>query len=208
MTARRRLPTSAAMRKDAAQFALPDPITPKDALAPSEQEQTRRTARKITAKERATSAPADPIARENGIKATQDTTRKAERLHLDATGATVLTPKVRKVTRAGAPVTVLGGTLPKAIAEAVKKAVPVKHSALRDDKLSLSVVVVTKAQRVRDAFAAGMSLTESAKATGADPAYVWDLAKIWEEKTGTRVPRSGHTPKVVATATEKAKDAS
>jgi hypothetical protein len=90
----------------------------------------------------------------------------------------------------------------------LKKAVPVKHSALRDDKLSLSVVVVTKAQRVRDAFAAGMSLTESAKATGADPAYVWDLAKIWEEKAGTRVPRSGHTPKVVATATEKAKDAS
>ena len=132
------------------------------------------TARKITAKERATSTP---------------------RLHLDKTGATVLIPKVRKVTVATTA----------AEDRAAKKTT---GSALRDDKLSLRVVVVTKAQRVRDAFAQGMSLTESAKATGADPAYVWDLAKIYEEKTGTRVPRSGRAPKVAAVATEKAEDAS
>jgi hypothetical protein len=116
---------------------------------------------------------------------------RTPRLHLDKTGATVLAPKVRKVTVA----------MTAAEARAAKKTT---GSALRGDKLSLRVVVVTKAQRVRDAFAAGMSLTESAKATGADPAYVWDLAKIWEEKTGTRVPRSGHTPKVVVEKVAKA----
>ncbi len=107
-----------------------------------------------------------------------DTERKARtprtpRLHLDAkTGATVLD---------------------------AKKA-PAKKTALTDDKLSLRVVKVTKAQRVRDAFAAGMSLTEAAKATGADPAYVWDLAKIWEDKGNGRVPRSGHVKKAPTAA--------
>jgi transposase-like protein len=145
------------------------------------------TARKITAKERATSTP---------------------RLHLDEkTGATVLTPKVRKVTRA----------------------TPVKHSALRDDKLSLRIVKtapvkVTKSSLVRAEFEKGASLTEAAKATGVDPAFIWDLAKAWQEKTGRMVPRNGRAPKVVvavakapavkktpakkvaAVATEKAED--
>lgn len=127
------------------------------------------TARKITAKERATSTP---------------------RLHLDEkTGATVLTPKVTKTT----------------------KATPVKHSALRDDKLSLRVVKtapvkVTKASLVRAQFDAGASLTEAAKATGADPAYVWDICAKWQIATGRMVPRNGRAPKVAAVATGKAED--
>ena len=86
----------------------------------------------------------------------------------------------------------------KAIAESVKKtakAAPVRHSALRDDKLSLRVVKMTMADRVRQQFSIGASLTEAAKATGADPAYCWDLAKIWEDKGNGRVPRSGHVKK-------------
>jgi hypothetical protein len=131
------------------------------------------TARRITAKD-----GADAIAMLD-----QEKKARTPRLHLDAkTGATVLTPKVEKTT----------------------KAAPVKHSALRDDKLSLRVVKMTMADRVRQQFGIGASLTEAAKATGADPAYVWDLAKVYEQKTGTRVPRSGRAPKVVAVATEKA----
>ena len=136
------------------------------------------TARKITAKERATSTP---------------------RLHLDPkTGATVLAPKVPAVKK-------------------TTRATPVKTAPVK----------VTKSSLVRAEFEKGASLTEAAKATGVDPAFVWDLAKVWQEKTGRMVPRNGRAPKVAvekvakvpavkktpvkkvaAVATEKAEDAS
>jgi hypothetical protein len=53
----------------------------------------------------------------------------------------------------------------------------------------------SKAQSVRDQFDKGASLTEAAKATGVDPAYVWDLAAIWEKTSGRTVPRNGRSPK-------------
>jgi len=134
------------------------------------------TARKITAKDGQDAITM--LDREKAIKATQDTTRKAAKaaLHLDpTTGATVLTPKVKAV----------------------------KKTALRDDKLSLRVVKtapvkVTKSSLVRAEFEKGASLTEASKATGVDPAFVWDLASAWQKKTGRMVPRSGRAPKVVA----------
>lgn len=49
----------------------------------------------------------------------------------------------------------------------------------------------SKAQFVRDQFEKGASLTEAAKATGVDPAYVWDLAAVWEKTSGRKVPRNG-----------------
>jgi hypothetical protein len=87
------------------------------------------------------------------------------------------------------------------------KKAPVKHSALRDDKLSLRVVKtaevkVTKSSLVRAEFEKGASLTEAAKATGVDPAFVWDLAKAWQEKTGRMVPRNGRAPKVAVAKAE------
>jgi hypothetical protein len=77
---------------------------------------------------------------------------------------------------------------------------PRKHSALRDDKLQLRVVKdapkVTKSARVYAEFDKGASLTEAAKATGVEPAYVWDLAASWQKRTGKQVPRNGRVAKV------------
>jgi len=92
--------------------------------------------------------------------------RRTPRLHIDpATGATVAEGK--------------GPTGQRAVKDAMQK------KAAR----------VTKASLVVTEFEKGASLTEAAKATGVDPAYVWDIAAVWEKRTGTRVPRTGHTPK-------------
>jgi hypothetical protein len=55
---------------------------------------------------------------------------------------------------------------------------------------------VTKSARVYAEFEKGASLTEAAKATGVDPAYVWDLAATWQKRTGKQVPRNGRPAKV------------
>lgn len=77
-----------------------------------------------------------------------------------------------------------------------------KRSALRDDKLQLRPVKptpkVTKSARVYAEFDKGASLTEASKATGVDPAYVWDLADSWQKRTGQKVPRNGRVAKATS----------
>ena len=78
------------------------------------------------------------------------------------------------------------------------KKAPVKHSALRDDKLSLRVVKtpevkVTKSSLVRAEFEKGASLTEAAKATGVQTSALLGLGGTGPTESRNDRPASGPT---------------
>lgn len=132
------------------------------------------------------------------LKAKQAVERKQAIAAAKATPApkSAASSKAVKVT----PANVAKTTPAKAAPKATVKAAPAKKQAT-----VRKVDPESKAARVRAAFEQGMSLTQAAKSTSVDPAYVWDLAAVWERQTGKRVPRNADLVKAAAkVATPKA----